>query len=312
MLKNILRKSLIIIICQSLVYSPLIRATGPLPLPSGDQAEPEISQKKYIKTVKKGTDVQITVTVTDNDAVKQVTLYYRTISSTNNYIRKTMDKIGDTDDYRATIKSDKIKAPGVEYYVEAIDNSGNKSSAPLIRVSQLALPPRDRIKPIISQEKYINTVKKGADHQITVSVTDNVGVKKVTLYYRTKYTEKYISRSMLNIVGTDDYRATISAEQIKSPGIEYYIQAADTAGNTFLHGYPFSPLSAELVDEEAAAVATSDVTNTLENNEESTNKWLWIGLGVLAVGVVAAAAGGGGDDGSGTTTATTGDVTVTW
>ena len=311
MFKNILRKFLIITICQSLVYSPPIRATGPLPLPSGDQAEPEISQKKYTKTVKKGADVQITVTVTDNDAVKQVTLYYRTISSTNNYKRKTMDKIGDTDDYRATIKLDKIKAPGVEYYVEAIDNAGNKSSAPLIRVSQLTLPPRDRIKPIIShEEKYINTVKKDADHPITVTVTDNVGVKQVTLYYRTIGTEEYQRRAMDNIVNTDDYHATIKSDQIKPPGVEYYVQAMDNAGNTLLHGYSFSPLSVKTTNGDAAPVTSGDTAAILATEEGSSYTWLWVGLGVLAVGLVAAADGGG-DDG-GTTAATTGDVTVTW
>ncbi len=81
MLKNILRKSLIIILCQTLVYSPLIRGQVLLPLPSGDKTEPEILQEKYIKTVKKGADVQITVSVTDNVGVKQVTLVYRTIDT---------------------------------------------------------------------------------------------------------------------------------------------------------------------------------------------------------------------------------------
>ena len=310
MLKYFLRKSLIIIICQSLVYSPLVRATGPLPLLSGDQAEPEISQKKYIKTVKKGTDVQITVIVTDNDAVKQVTLYYRTISSTKNYKRKTMDKIGDTDDYRATIKSGEIKAPGVEYYVEAIDNAGNKSSAPLKRVSQLALPPRDRIKPIIShEEKYINTVKKGADHQITVSVTDNVGVKQVTLYYRTIHTKKYERMTMDNIVNTDDYHATIKSDKIKVPGVEYYVEAIDKAGNKSGHSAETFSVT---IDDVAAGTKLSDSAEDFSilkesDDDKGISKWVWIGLGVVLVGAVASSSSGGGDE----EPAATGTVTIT-
>ncbi len=144
----------------------------------------------------------------------------------------TMDNIVNTNDYRATIKSDKIKAPGVEYYVEAIDKAGNKSSAPLIRVSQLTLPPDDRIKPKIShEENYIKTVKKGADHQITVSVTDNVGVKQVTLVYRTIHTKKYERMTMDKIVSTNDYHATIKSDKIKAPGVEYYVEAIDKSGN---------------------------------------------------------------------------------
>ena len=72
MIKNILRKSLVVIVCQTLAYAPLLSAAQ-LSLPSGDLIAPEITQEKYIDTVKKGTDHQITVTVTDNVGVKQVT-----------------------------------------------------------------------------------------------------------------------------------------------------------------------------------------------------------------------------------------------
>ena len=266
-----------------------------MPLPSGDKTEPEILQEKYSKTVKKGADVQITVTVTDNDVVKQVTLYYRTISSTNKYKRKTMDNIVNTDDYRATIKSDKIKAPGVEYYVEALDNAGNKSSAPLIRVSQLTSPPRDRVKPKIShEENYIKTVKKGADHQITVTVTDNVGVKQVTLVYRTIDTNnKYKRKTMDNIVNTNDYRATIKSDKIKAPGVEYYVEAMDKAGNKSAQSAEI--LSVTMTNGDATNVATK-VIPPITLKDEPSNTWLWIGLGVLAAGVLYAASSSGGDD----------------
>ena len=109
MIKNILRKSLVVILCQTLAYALLLRA-GQLSLPSGDLVAPEITQEKYIDTVKTGADHQITVTVTDNVGVKQVTLYYSTIG-TEEYKRKSMDNIVHTDDYHTTIKSDQIKAP---------------------------------------------------------------------------------------------------------------------------------------------------------------------------------------------------------
>lgn len=47
--------------------------------------------------------------------------------------------------------------------------------------------------------------------------------------------------------------------------------------------------------------------------EKKTSKWVWIGLGVLALGGAAAAAGGGGgDDPPPDPEPTTGNVTVTW
>jgi len=48
---------------------------------------------------------------------------------------------------------------------------------------------------------------------------------------------------MHKVAGTDDYAVTITAEQISVDGLEYYIQATDTAGNTLLHGYSFSPVT---------------------------------------------------------------------
>ena len=178
--------------------------------------------------------------------------------------------------------------------------------APLIRAGQLSLPSGDLVAPEISQEKYIDTVKTGADHPITVTVTDNVGVKLVTLYYKTIGTEEYKRKTMDNIVNTDDYHATFNSDQIKAPGLEYYIQAMDHAGNTLLHGYSFSPLSVRTVSGDTTVASSSG--DTAIEAEESSNTWLWIGLGVLAVGLAAAAAGGGGGGGD---EPTTGTVSIT-
>lgn len=165
--------------------------------------------------------------------------------------------------------------------------------APLLQAAQLSLPTGDLVAPEISQKKYINSVKKGADHPITVTVTDNIGIKLVTLYYKTIGTEDYKRISMKNVSNTDDYHATITSDLITSPGVEYYIQAMDSAGNTVLHGYSFSPLSVKTSNGDTATVATAD-SAPIATEEESSNTWLWIGLGVLAVGLAAAAGGGGG------------------
>ena len=183
--------------------------------------------------------------------------------------------------------------------------------APLIRAAQLSLPSGDLVAPQITQEKYIDTVKAGADHQVTVTVTDNVGVKQVTLFYRTIGTEEYKRMAMVNIVRTDDYQANIKSDQIKAPGMEYYVQAMDNAGNTLLHGYSFSPLSVKTTNGDAATVASGDTAAILASEEESSNTWLWIGLGVLAAGVVAVAAGGGGGDDGGDTPPTTATLNIT-
>lgn len=166
--------------------------------------------------------------------------------------------------------------------------------SPLLRAEQLSLPSGDIIAPEISQEKYVNVVEPGSDHNITVTVTDNVGVGQVILYYRVIDTKEYKRLTMNSINSSDEYQTTITSDLIKAPGIEYYVQAVDNAGNSVLHGYAFSPLSVK-TDSNAAVLAAETSKATIE--EESSNIWLWVGLGALAViGAVAAGGGGGGGD----------------
>lgn len=175
--------------------------------------------------------------------------------------------------------------------------------APLLHAGQLSLPSSDLAAPEITQKEYVDTVGPDENHEIIVTVTDNVGVKQVVLYYRVTGTESYKSIAMQKINGTDDYRVDLKAAQIESPGIEYYVQAMDHAGNTLLHGYSFSPISVKKSTESTVAEApSSDDVPDLSEDENgdgggssgSSNKWLWIGLGAL---VVAGAASGGGSDG---------------
>ena len=167
--------------------------------------------------------------------------------------------------------------------------------APLLRAAQLSLPSGDLIAPVVSQDKYENTVRLGTDHEVEVKVTDNVDVKLVTMFYRTIGKGEYKRLTMQKVGTSDFYVVKINADEIVSPGIEYYIQAMDFAGNTVLHGHSFSPLSVKTSNGDTA-VAASSTSTTLEA-EESTNTWLWVGLGVLAVVLVGAAAGGGDDSG---------------
>ena len=166
--------------------------------------------------------------------------------------------------------------------------------APLLRAAQLSLPSGDLIAPVVTQDKYENTVRPGTDHEVEVKVTDNVEVNLVTMFYRTIGKGEYKRLTMQKVGTSDLYVVNIDADEIVSPGIEYYVQAMDLAGNTVLHGHSFSPLSVKTSNGDTA-VAASSTSTTLEA-EESSNTWLWIGLGVLAVGVAAAAGGSSGGD----------------
>jgi len=195
---------------------------------------------------------------------------------------------------------------------------------PLAHADQLALPSGDLIAPQINHEPIKENIKAGTSQQIKATITDNVGVKTVTLFYRTVGAKDYKRIQMNQVEGSDEYVTTLGFEDTVEPGIEYYIQAVDLAGNALLHGYSFSPLTVGIVPSEGVP-ATSITQAPTEpaaseqapkdeplGDKKKTNKWLWIGLGVLAVGVIAAVAGGGSDDGGTTTTGTeTGTVSLT-
>ena len=169
----------------------------------------------------------------------------------------------------------------------------------------LALPSGDLIAPEIISPPITNKIPPG-DTTIHATVSDNVGVKSVTVFYRNIGATDFQRTEMMREIGTEDYSVTLPA--IMAPGIEYYIQATDQAGNTILHGHTFSPLtlavSPDVLPQEgqdAMAVAPQDE----KTEKKGVSKWVWIGLGVLAVGAIAAS--GGGD----TTVATTGTINIT-
>jgi hypothetical protein len=186
---------------------------------------------------------------------------------------------------------------------------------PILQAAQLSLPSGDLIAPEVSHEVIPGTLEAGSSLQIKATVTDNVGVKSVTLFYRTKGTQEYKRIAMNRLDNADEYAVTLGKSELVEPGIEYYIQAMDLAGNSLLHGYSFSPLTVSVVPpaapkaEAPAAVAKEaqpageTIREEPQVEKKKSKTWLWIALGALAVGAIAAAAGGGGggDDGGGGT-----------
>ena len=170
----------------------------------------------------------------------------------------------------------------------------------------LALPSGDLIAPEIISPPITNKIPPG-DTTIHATVSDNVGVKSVTVFYRNIGATDFQRKEMMREIGTEDYSVTLS--EMMEPGIEYYIQATDQAGNTILHGHTFSPLTLT-VSSDALPQEGQDAMAVVAPQDEKTekkgiSKWVWIGLGVLAVGAIAASGGGG------TTVATTGTINIT-
>ena len=178
--------------------------------------------------------------------------------------------------------------------------------SPLVFAADLSLPSGDLIAPKVIHEKFTKPLAAGSNLQIKAIVKDNVGVQSVTLFYRAMGASEYKRAALQPTDVEDEYGVTLGQKDLTIPGIEYYIQAIDLAGNTLLHGYAFSPLRVNIVPD--ASQATSSYNDPEYESEPSTAapeeetqkkgkssyRWLWIGLGALAVGAIAAAASSGG------------------
>ena len=179
----------------------------------------------------------------------------------------------------------------------------------------LALPSGDLIAPVIEHDPMTKKVSEGQAFTLEATVTDNMGIKEVVLYFKEIGQESFNRSIMTNVVGSDVYSITLP--RVHTPGVEYYIEATDIAGNTLLHGHTFSPFKISVVPLSPFNASEDDqlVLEETQPPEKKISKWVWIGLGALVAGVVASSGGGGGgggDDGggAGSPTGDTGNVII--
>ena len=168
----------------------------------------------------------------------------------------------------------------------------------------------DFIPPQIEHNLTSQNVEPGSDHLVTAKVTDDNDVATVILHYRQKGTRDFTSVVMKSLDNSPRYEALIIGADINTAGIEYFFEAADSAGNTIeMYRNDGEPFAIAVVSHEVSVVNKINITVPKDNNsfrtaaankttskpEKSSNKtWLWIGLGVLGAALLAGAAGGGG------------------
>lgn len=117
--------------------------------------------------------------------------------------------------------------PGKKYYYNfTVVQTDLTESEPSGKVIVTAM---DTMAPGIYHDPVFHAFT-GSNLIVSAVVTDNVKIDKATLYYRTKGTEEWKSKSMTN--NNDKYSAVISASEITVDGIEYYIEATDGISTT--------------------------------------------------------------------------------
>ena len=153
----------------------------------------------------------------------------------------------------------------------------------------LSLPSGDLVAPKVKHSPITKEIPSGEATNIRAKVTDNIGVQSVILFYRDIGNSDFKRMQMKRELGSDNYAATLP--KATAPGLEYYIQATDRAGNTILHGHSFSPLAITVSG--AAPPEEDTIALTPKPAKKKISKWVWIGLGAVVLGAAAAAGGGG-------------------
>lgn len=196
-----------------------------------DQTAPSITHTAIGNGQLAGTAVEISATITDADSgVGTATLFYRrTGAGAFSSVAMTPEA---QDRYRATIPAAAVQAPGMEYYIEATDGAAtvNRSTSPAGAPGSthtFTVTAIDTSAPVITHTPVANGQTAGGAVQVSATVTDATGVAVVRLFYRRQGTPTYASATMVLSAGA--YSANIPAAAVQPPGVDYYLEATDTA-----------------------------------------------------------------------------------
>lgn len=175
---------------------------------------------------------------------------------------------------------------------------------PFLLLAQEA-PEIDLVAPKILHARPFGVFSGGEAIEIVATVTDpGSGVADVRLFFRSKGKRNYEVVGMTPEVN-DRYRATIPGGAVQDPGVEYYLEAEDRAGNRVQTLRP-PDLSPALVE-----VKSPSAWERFRADDKPWYKkpWVWTVAGAVVLGA-AASMGGGDGSGGGAGAPTTGTITV--
>lgn len=140
----------------------------------------------------------------------------------------------------------------------------------------------DTSPPIVTHELIRESVPAGNDYTLMASVTDNEPLAQVRLHFRPIASTAQFEYLDMTTSGGSQFVATLRAEIVVPPGLEYYITAQDAAGNSQSRGFAFDPLLLRVDMPIADAPA-------LEPVDDATDRRLWYVVGGLVLGALIAA-----------------------
>ena len=186
--------------------------------------------------------------------------------------------------------------------------------SPPLLADQLGLQAPDIEPPTIVFDANNTEIEEGIK-TFSATVTDNVGVANVTLYFKSPNDVSFTPRKMKRSnTDPNTYTTQITVDSVITKKLEIYLRADDVSGNSIFEGQKFSPLTYTVVPR----VETKEVIPTVtepavaaaaaKGEEEGMSTMTKILIGVGAAIILGSAGGGGG---GGPAAPTTGTITIT-
>lgn len=193
-----------------------------------DTSAPTITTTAVTSAVA-GQSLAVTATITDNVGVSSAKMYYR-FATSGTFSNTSMTASGSS--YSASVTVPSSGVTDVQYYLDARDAAGNVARAPStapttptsVGVTSAAAPTVTHTAPA--------TATAGSDLPITATIAAASGraVASAILYYRAIGATDWSQATMTNFTSASSYSSTIPGASIGDRGVEYAIEATDTAG----------------------------------------------------------------------------------
>jgi hypothetical protein len=194
------------------------------------------------QAVTQGTEeksLKVKAKITDNLSVAEARLFFR-VKGAPAYESAVMDQV-EKGVYEGAIPGGKVLRDGAQYYIQAKDQNGNetKDGTPEkpheVKVAELDKePPRIFHTPAGASSDASKLV-------IRANVNDNKSVAYVKFFYKRPQDPSYLADTMKDIKGGGEYEFAVPEVFMTSKRVDYYIEAADGAGNVQYSGRADSP-----------------------------------------------------------------------
>jgi len=183
---------------------------------------PPVITHKIISNATLGVKLTLEADVSDNVEIKEVNLFYVLPDGTNKSVK--MSRTVAT--YSASIDGSEITLDGLNYYISAVDTSGNMAVVPSEANSPkfAHISVEDTTPPIISHIP-MQIAKTDAPVNIEAIITDNSGVVDATLFYKNDLDQDYQSVNMNKRSGI--FVGEIPSSAVITGSLKYHILAKD-------------------------------------------------------------------------------------